>query len=120
MTSNLGQPTTAEVIEDRKAQCEKIAALFKAHPLYEIEPEELHKITPHYQQRISELRRLKVGRMNIINVSRSLVQADGTKKKRDGAYRYEPHDRLGRDAGEQVPAPWNQDRPFAQPFELKP
>ena len=28
--------------------------------------------------------------------------------------------RIGRDAGEQVPSPWNQDRPFGEPFALKP
>ncbi len=58
--------------------------------------------------------------MNIVNVPRSLTLADGKVKKRDGAYRYENHERLGRDAGDHVLAPWNQDRPFADEFKLRP
>ncbi len=112
------QPTVAEEREARAAQCAKLADLFKARPLAEIEPDELKAITPHYQQRISELRRK--AKMRIVNVPRSVTLADGTTKKQDGAYRYENFERLGRDAGQPVQAPWNQDRPWAPEFRLTP
>jgi len=106
-------------VEDRAAQTAKIAKLFKARPLEDIEPDELRRITPHYQQRISECRRKFT--MNIVNVPRSLMLADGTVKKLDGAYRWEPHQRLGRDAGELMPASWNgQDAPYSVGWRLTP
>ena len=114
----IDQPSIAEEREARAAQCAKLADLFKSRPLAEIEPDELKAITPHYQQRISELRRK--AKMRIVNVPRSLEMADGTKRKRDGAYMWTPHTPLGRDAGQPVPAPWNQDRPYAQEFRLTP
>lgn len=83
-------PTVAEDREAKKAQREKIAAMFLARPLEELTPAELRRVTPHYQQRISELRRQKPEPMRIVNVPQSIVRADGTKAKQDGNYRYEP------------------------------
>ncbi len=115
---SLEPPSVAEQVEDRTAQREKIAALFQAHPLMLIHAEQLRAITPHYQQRISELR-WKHG-MRIENIPISLTLANGRKKKLDGAYRYLTYEPLGRDAGTPTLAPWNQDRPFAEPFKLTP
>ncbi len=112
------EPSIAEEREARAAQCAKLADLFRSRPLHEIEPDELKAITPHYQQRISELRRKQ--QMRIVNVPRSVTRSDGSKAKQDGAYRYENFEKLGRDAGQPVPAPWNQDRPYAQEFRLTP
>ncbi len=112
------EPSIAEEREARAAQCATLRQMFEARPLVEIEPDELKAVTPHYQQRISELRRKQ--QMRIVNVPRSVTLSDGTTKKQDGAYRYENFDRLGRDAGQPVPAPWNQDRPYAQEFRLTP
>ncbi len=105
---------------DRQAHRDAIATLFKAAPLKEIEPETLKAITPHYQQRISECRR-DLG-MIIRNVPRSLTDAGGRKRKRDGAYRFEPFERLGRDAGTIVAAGWSgkHQAPFQEVFRLKP
>ncbi len=122
----IDQPSIAEEREARAAQCAKLAELFKARPLAEIEPDELKLVTPHYQQRISELRRKQ--HMRIVNVPRSvdvMVRDDGGRlkwkaQKRDGAYMFTPHEPLGRDAGQSVPAPWNQDRPWAPEFRLTP
>ncbi len=111
-------PTLPDELSARAAQCAKLADLFKSKPLAEIEPDELKAITPHYQQRISELRRK--AQMRIVNVPRSMTRSDGTVAKQDGAYRYENFEKLGRDAGQPVPAPWNQDRPYAQEFRLTP
>ncbi len=61
-------PNITEEVEDRAAQREKIADLFKAHPLETIYPGQLRAITPHYQQRISECRKPKHGGLNIVNV----------------------------------------------------
>ncbi len=80
-------PTVAEDREAKKAQRQKIAALFLSRPLEEITPAELRRITPHYQQRISELRRQKPDPMLITNVPQSLERADGSKQKLDGNYR---------------------------------
>lgn len=109
--------STSQEIDDHRAQAVKLAELFKARPLQDIEPEELRQITPHYQQRISiELR--KGLKMRIVNVPRSIELADGRKKRQDGAYRFEPYERLGRDAGEVVPCPWDADGPFTERFRL--
>ncbi len=121
---SLEQPSLGNEIEDRAAQRAKIAALFQAHPLMMIHANDLKAITPHYQQRISELRR-KHG-MNIENVPQSVPDltkpryrnGEPRRKKIDGAYRYLTYDRLGRDAGMPTLAPWNQDRPFAEGFKL--
>ncbi len=112
--------STVTEIQDRQAHRDAIAALFQAHPLEEIEPETLKAITPHYQQRISECRRQL--KMTIRNVPRSLTDADGRKRKRDGAYRYEQHERLGRDSGTIVSAGWSgkHQSPFTEEFRLKP
>ncbi len=110
-------PNVAEELADRRAQAAKLEALFRSRPLEDIEPEELLKVTRHYQQRISiELR--KWLKMRIVNVPRWIQQADGTRKRQDGCYRFEPFERLGRDAGVPTLAPWNQDRPFAEGFKL--
>jgi len=83
-------PTVAQDREAKKAQRETIAALFNARPLAEITPLELRKITPHYQQRISELRRQKPEPMRIVNVPQWMRRPDGSKAKQDGNYRFEP------------------------------
>lgn len=84
----------ASEIADRAAQREQIEALFKSRPLEEIEPEELRKVTPHYQQRLSESRRRG---MRIVNVPRYIL-VNGRKKKQDGAYMLLLFAPLGRDA----------------------
>lgn len=83
-------PTVAEDRDAKRAQRETIAALFNSRPLEEITPMELRKITPHYQQRISELRRQKDGPMRIVNVPQWVLRPDGSKAKQDGNYRFEP------------------------------
>lgn len=110
--------SVSQELDDRKAQRQKIAALFKSRPLEDITADELRTITPHYQQRISECRRLE--QMKIVNVRVSITLADGSEKRLDGSYRYEPYERLGRDAGELVPRPWDATGPFTEPFTLKP
>lgn len=111
-----------------KADCDvhalhraEIEALLMAVPLREIEADDLKKITPHYQQRISESRaKFKASGHRFENVPRFDVMADGTKRKRDGAYRYVPYRKLGRDAGELVPRGWNNDGPYQDDsFRLK-
>lgn len=107
-------------IDDRTAHRDAIATLFKESPLEDIEPADLKKITPHYQQRISECRR-QLG-MTIQNRPRSRQEADGRVRKQDGAYRYLPDgEPLGRDAGAYVAAEWPMahGRPFEEPFALK-
>ena len=109
----------ANEVEDREAHMLAIATLFKAAPLLDIEPDILRNITPHYQQRISECRRKL--KMTIQNVPRYRTDADGTKHKQDGAYRYLTHEPIGRDSGTQVPAEWPTEHPapFEPPFTLK-
>lgn len=103
-------------LDDRKAQRQKIAALFKSRPLEDITADELKVITPHYQQRISECRRLE--QMTIRNIRVEYVALDGSKKRLDGSYRYENFERLGRDAGEFIERGWKQDGPFTEEFRL--
>ncbi len=107
-----------EEVQERAAQRQKIAALFQSRPLEDITADELKAITPHYQQRISECRRLE--HMTIRNIRVSIVLADGTEKRLDGSYRYENFERLGRDAGELVPRPWDATGPFVEDFKLVP
>lgn len=98
----------------------EIEALLMAVPLREIEADDLKKITPHYQQRISESRaRFKALGHRFENVERFDMQADGTKRKRDGAYRYVPYRKLGRDASELIPRGWTNDGPYQEEFRLK-
>lgn len=105
-------------IEDRAAQREQIEALFKSRPLEEIEPDELRNITPHYQQRISESRRLS--KMRIVNVPRYIL-VNGRKKKQDGAYMLLMFEPIGRDAAEQIPRGWSETGAYqGEPFSLKP
>ena len=108
--------TIAIELQAHRLHREQIEALLKSRPLETVEPDELKKITPHYQQRISESRRHG---LRIENVPRWLELADGTKKRLDGAYRYSPHPKLGRDAAERVPREWNHDGPYQEPFRLK-
>ncbi len=89
--------STADNLAEHQIHREKIEALLK--PLEEIEPAILRAITPHYQQRISEIRK-RTGK-RIVNVKRTRL-VDGKVKAADGAYRWEPFDSLGRDAS--VPA----------------
>lgn len=106
-------------LDDRKAHRDAIAALLKASPLQDIEPDTLKAITPHYQQRISECRR-KLG-MTIENVRRTRQDADGRVRRQDGAYMYRPTGpALGRDAGTLAPAEWPtvHGRPFQEEYEL--
>lgn len=114
----INEPLIADEKAAHQAQRETIAALFHSRPLEEIDNAELKKITPHYQQRISECRR-QLG-MNIKNIRVSILQADGTLKRLDGNYRYETFNRLGRDAGALAPRTWTTDGPFTEEFRLKP
>lgn len=86
-------PTVCDEKQAHVIHRAEIAALFKGRPLEDIQPGELAAITPHYQQRISECRRLES--MRIVNVKQWIVLADGSKKRLDGAYRYEPYEPLG-------------------------
>ncbi len=108
----------SDELDDRTAQRLKIAALFKARPLEDITADELKAITTHYQQRISECRRLE--HMTIRNIRVSITLADGMEKRLDGSYRYENFERLGRDAGDLVVRPWDATGAFVEPFRLKP
>ncbi len=108
----------SDELDDRTAQRLKIAALFKARPLEDITADELRAVTPHYQQRISELRRKS--QMTIRNVPQSFTDALGRVHKMDGSYRWYPHgETLGRDAGEIVGRPWDYTGPFAAPEPFK-
>lgn len=112
----------AQEFEDRKAQCETLAALFKSRPYEEISPDELRQITPHYQQRISNCRR-KPFSMTIQNVPKTRQDDSGTAHKADGWYVYRPDGApLGRDSGQVIAAGWStkHGRPFEEPFILKP
>ena len=114
-------PTVAQEKADRLAQRDKIAALFRLSPLQDIEPETLRLVTPHYQQRISEIRR-QLG-MRLVNVPRSREDgATGTIRRQDGAYRFEPHESLDRDAGAVVAQGWStkHGKPFQEEFRLRP
>ncbi len=119
-------PSVAEEVEDRAIHRERIAALFREHPLEEFGPDELRRVTTHYQQRISECRKPEYFGMNIVNLPKWIEDTSRPKTKKgkprmkrvDGWYRYEPFERLGRDAGVPTLAPWNQDRPFAETFKL--
>lgn len=113
----IDEPSITDEKAAHQAQRETMAALFRSRPLEEIDNAELKQITPHYQQRISECRRLL--KMQIHNIRVFVVLADGTKKRLDGNYRYEPYDRLGRDAGTFAPRTWTTAGPFTEPFTLK-
>ena len=114
------EPNVTQEKADRQFQRDKIAALFRLHPLEDIEPEVLKAITPHYQQRISECRR-QLG-MTIQNRPRSRQDATGRKVKQDGAYRWLPAgDPLGADSSVPDRArewPTVHGRPFEEPFRL--
>ncbi len=108
--------STADDIAAHRLHREQIEALLTSRPLETVEPDELRKITPHYQQRLSESR--KHG-LRIENVPRWLELTDGTKKRLDGGYKFIPYAKLGRDAAELVPREWNHDGPYQEPFRLK-
>jgi hypothetical protein len=83
-------------LEDRAFHCQKIAELFRLHPLEDISADTLKEITPHYQQRISQIRRRF--KMRIENRPQYLDSGPGGRQKRlDGSYRYLPYEPLGRD-----------------------
>lgn len=90
-------PSVADERESHVAHCAELLALFTQRPNQELEPTELRKITPHYQQRISELRRQG---HRIENMRRWLDRGDGKKTRLDGGYRLRLETPLGRDAGE--------------------
>ncbi len=115
------EPSIAQELEDRSAQCDKLEALFKSRPYEEISPAELSQITTHYQQRISNCR-TKRG-MTIQNVPRTRTDASGTVHKADGWYLYRPDGKpLGRSADEVIAAGWStkHGRPFEEEFRLTP
>lgn len=111
----------ATEIEDRAQHRATIAALFKSHPLEDISADVLEAITPHYQQRISECRRIG---MYLQNRPQWLALTGGRQKRLDGAYRYYPDGApLGRDAGTFVERYWDARKhpgPFVEPFKLRP
>lgn len=114
----------ATELEDRAAQRDKIAALFRLHPLEDISADTLRAITPHYQQRISELRRKRGAEpgMRLENRPQWVEDAPtGRKKRLDGSYRYLPHEPLGRPADTVIAAGWStkHGRPFEEDFRLK-
>ena len=111
--------STETEIQDHALHREHIAALFRLHPLEDIEPATLRDITPHYQQRISELRRGQ-DRMVIQNRPRSVQDGSGRTKRLDGAYRWLPHgEPLGRDATEPLSDRWPiVGAPYAETFRL--
>ncbi len=104
-------------LQTHRLHREQIEALLTSRPLETVEPDELRKISPHYQQRISESRRHG---LRIENVPRWLELTDGTKKRLDGGYRFYPYAKLGRDGAELVPREWTNDGPYQEPFRLKP
>ena len=113
----INEPSVSDEKAARKFQRDTIAALFTSRPLEEIDNSELRKITPHYQQRISECRQ-QLG-MHIQNIRVSVVQADGTLKRLDGNYRFTPYVPLGRSSDTFTPRTWTTDGPFTEPFTLK-
>lgn len=74
--------------DDRAEHRAKIEALFLAHPLTEIQNAILKAITPHYQQRISECRRLGMDIRNVPVFVPSGVP--GRMKRLDGNYKFHP------------------------------
>lgn len=114
------EPSVSHEKADRLFQRDQIAALFKQHPLEDIEPAILRAITPHYQQRISECRR-DLG-MTLQNRPRTCQDVAGRVKRLDGAYRYLPDGPLlGRDAGTLMAEGWPtaHGRPFREEFRLR-
>ncbi len=115
----IDEPSIADEKAARLAQRDMIAALFRSHPLQEIDNAILKAITPHYQQRISECRR-QLG-MTIQNIRVSVAQADGTLKRLDGNYRLLTQAPHGRDAGTFTSREWTHvEGPFTEPWTLKP
>lgn len=114
----IDEPSIGDEKAARLYQRDQIAALFRSRPLEEIDNAELKKITPHYQQRISECRREL--NMNIRVVKRWTKSADGRMKRLDGDYIFKPYTELGRDAGTFTEREWTTEGPFTEPFSLKP
>ncbi len=111
--------STSTALADHAMHRATIEAWFDAHPLLEIEANDLKKITPHYQQRISEIRQ-RTGK-RIVNVKRTRL-VDGKVKAADGAYRLELQTPHGRDASVPAAEAWTiPGAPFSdQPFALTP
>lgn len=97
--SHVSDPSTiAEEKAQRQAHRDQIAAIFKRRPLEDITSDELRTITPNFQQRVSQCRR-ELG-MNIENLRQWMVLADGSKKRLEGNYRYQPYQSLGPSSAE--------------------
>ncbi len=109
--------TTATALADHAMHRATIEAILL--PWLEIEAETLRKITPHYQQRISEIR--KQSGKRIVNVKRTRL-VDGKVKAADGAYRLELQAPQGRNPTVPAAEAWTiPGAPFgAEPFALTP
>ncbi len=91
-------PSVQEEKAQRQAHRDQISAIFKARPLEEITSDELRKVTPNFQQRVSQCRR-ELG-MNIQNLRRWVTLEDGSKKRLEGDYRFQPYESLGPSSAE--------------------
>lgn len=107
----MSEPTISQQILDHQGQREKLAAFFREHDLEDLWPEDfILLVGPNYRSRISDC--VTKLHMRIVNVPRFREWTDKSGKVRRqrliGGYRYESHERLGRDAGELVTARWNE------------
>lgn len=95
-------PTVADEHAQRQAHRDILVTWFAQHPWVEITPDALKDLVgDNYQQRISDCRRVKLNGvlMHIENVPKWATDADGSKRKLAGSYRYRPHGKpLGRSA----------------------
>jgi hypothetical protein len=108
--------TAPQVFQDHALHRATIEAWFRSHPLEVREADDLKAITPHYQQRISEIRQMS--KLRIENVKRTRV-VNGKVRAADGGYRYVPHEPLGRDATIPVPDRWPvEGAPYQEPWKL--
>ncbi len=115
----MAELSVSSALADHAMHRATIEAWFDKHPLMEIEAADLKLITPHYQQRISEIRQ-RTGK-RIVNVKRTRL-VDGKVKAADGAYRLEIQAPHGRDASVPAAEAWTiPGAPFgAEPFALTP
>lgn len=105
--------SVSEQIPVRHRYTQDVIAYFSARPGIWIEAVELARIGGFcaWRTRVSEARKS-------FTAKGGSIEWNG--KTKGSAYRYRPFQALGRDAAEEAPAPWNQVRPFAEPFTLKP